>query len=175
MNQRIIISVVVAVGLIAMVGVMLQQDTKQQTVTEEVATPEPTAATEKAPVAKASEEKVHMERSFEDAVAKAQSLNRPIMLVVSGLDCRYCDMFDNETLSQPMVAKALNRDFVSVELYPAQGQAMPPQFNTGSTPTIWFLTPDAQPMFAPLMGAVPEDEFLKALAIVHQAFTKSKS
>jgi thioredoxin-related protein len=119
-------------------------------------------------------ETVTLQKSFETTLAEAARLERPIMMVVSSKDCQYCDLFEDETLADPLVAKALNRDFVSSVLFPDKGDRIPEPYHTGSTPTIWFLLPDGNPMFAPVMGAVPPAEFIKILAIVHDAYTNPK-
>lgn len=111
-----------------------------------------------------------LQKGYTEALAKAKQVDKPVMLVVSSHDCRYCTLFDNQTLSDALVIKALERDFVSVEVYPTAGEYLPRDLYTGSTPTIWFLTPAGDPMFEPIMGAVPKNEFIKILAIVDDAY-----
>ncbi|MDX1295461.1 MAG: DUF255 domain-containing protein [Sulfurimonadaceae bacterium] len=117
---------------------------------------------------------LQLETGYEKALEKAQSQDRPVMLVLSSHSCRYCDLFDQETLADAQVIKALNRDFVNMVAYTDEGQYVPRQLITGATPTIWFLTPKGEPMFQPIMGAVGKEDFVKALAIVHDAYTSSK-
>jgi thioredoxin-related protein len=115
-----------------------------------------------------------LEKGYNEALAAAQKAKKPVMLVISSHHCHYCDMFDKETLGKEMVSKALDRDFISTVVYPNSGEYVPRQFLTGATPTIWFLAPDGEPMFEPVMGAVGEVDFLKALAIVNDAFQRAR-
>jgi thioredoxin-related protein len=117
---------------------------------------------------------LQLEAGYEKALSKAQAQDRPVMLVLSSHSCRYCDLFDQETLADDQVIKALNRDFVNTVVYAAEGQYVPRQLITGATPTIWFLKPSGEPMFQPIMGAVGKEDFIKALAIVHDAYTSKK-
>jgi thioredoxin-related protein len=117
---------------------------------------------------------LQLETGYTTALAKAQKENKPVMLVLSSHQCRYCDLFDSETLSDSMVIEALNRDFVSAIVYAAQGEYAPEILITGATPTIWFLQPNGDPMFQPIMGAVGKEDFVKALAIVHEEYLKGQ-
>lgn len=112
---------------------------------------------------------LELQKGYAAALAKAQKDNKPVMLVLSSHQCRYCDMFDEQTLSDKLVIDALNRDFVSTVVYAAEGEYAPRDLITGATPTIWFLQPDGAPMFQPIMGAVGKEDFIKALAIVNDA------
>ncbi len=110
------------------------------------------------------------EKGYKEAVAAAGKSGKPIMLVISSHSCYYCDLFNSATLSKELVIKALNRDYVSTVVYPDEGEYVPQGLLTGATPTIWFLMPDGEPMLDPIMGAVDEKEFIKILAIIHQAY-----
>ncbi len=120
------------------------------------------------------QEGVMFASGYEEALATAAAQNKPVMMVLSSHSCRYCDLFDEQTLADPMVIKALNRDFVNVVVYATEGEYAPADLITGATPTIWFLTPQGQPMFQPIMGAVGKEDFIKALAIVNETFTANK-
>lgn len=113
-------------------------------------------------------------KGYNEALEAAQKAKKPVVLVISSHHCHYCDMFDKETLGKEMVIKALDRDFVTTVVYPESGDYVPRQLLTGATPTIWFLAPDGQPMFDPVMGAVGEADFVKFLAIVHDVFERAQ-
>jgi uncharacterized protein YyaL (SSP411 family) len=114
------------------------------------------------------------EPGYAQAISRALELNRPVVLVVSSHDCHYCDVFDSETLADAMVIEALNRDFVTSVVYASESGYIPRELFTGATPTIWFLLPDGTPMYDPVMGAVGKEDFIKALAIVHNEFGKTQ-
>ena len=117
---------------------------------------------------------LQLENGYAAALTKAQTEKKPVMLVLSSHQCRYCDLFDSETLGDDKVIEALNRDFVSTVVYAAQGEYAPEMLITGATPTIWFLQPNGDPMFQPIMGAVGKEDFIKALAIVHEEHLKAQ-
>lgn len=115
-----------------------------------------------------------LEKDYASALTKAKMTKKPVMYVVSSHNCRYCMILEKNTLNDPKVIDALNRDFVSSIAYLDGGDRVPRDLITGGTPTIWFLKPDGEPLFQPLMGAIDAENFVKALAIVRDEYKKSK-
>jgi thioredoxin-related protein len=113
-------------------------------------------------------------KDYNSAIKEARAQNKPVLFVYSRHSCKYCKLLEETTFKDAKVIKALNRDFVSVTAYSDEGDYMPKELWRPGTPTIWFLYPTAEPMFQPLMGAVDAPNFLQALAIVHEEFSKSK-
>jgi len=113
-------------------------------------------------------------KDFRDGIQKAQAQHKPVLFVFSRHTCKYCVILDETTLSDKRVVKALNRDFISIISYTDENDYTPKELWRPGTPTIWFLKPDGEPMFQPLMGAVDPENFLKALAIVKGEFDKSQ-
>jgi len=118
--------------------------------------------------------KVEWADDFRDGIQKAQAQNKPMLFVFSRHTCKYCVILDETTLSDDRVVKALKRDFISVVSYTDENDYTPKELWRPGTPTIWFLRPNGEPMFQPLMGAVDADNFLKALAIVKGEFDKAQ-
>jgi thioredoxin-related protein len=117
---------------------------------------------------------IHWEKDYQAALTKAKMSSKPAMFIVSNHNCRYCVMLEKKTLTDELVVNALNRDFISVIAYVDDRDYVPNDLFTGGTPTIWFLKPDGEPMFQPLMGALDAENFIKALSIVHDEFAKTK-
>lgn len=117
---------------------------------------------------------INWEKDYQSAMTKAKMTSKPVMLIVSSHNCRYCVMLEKRTLTDDLVIKALNRDFVSVIAYIDDRDYVPNDLLTGGTPTIWFLQPNGEPMFQPLMGALDAENFIKALSIVYDEFAKTK-
>jgi len=113
-------------------------------------------------------------KDFKSGIEQATKENKPVLFVFSRHTCKYCVILEKTTFSDPRVIKELNKDFVSIIAYSDEGDAMPQELWRPGTPTIWFLKPNGQPMFQPLMGAVKEDAFLEALDIVKKEFEKNK-
>ena len=115
---------------------------------------------------------IHWAKDFKSGIEQATKENKPVLFVFSRHTCKYCVILEKTTFSDPRVIKELNKDFVSIIAYSDDGDAMPQELWRPGTPTIWFLKPNGQPMFQPLMGAVKEDAFLEALDIVRKEFSK---
>ncbi len=117
-------------------------------------------------------DEVHWAKDFKSGIEQATKENKPVLFVFSRHTCKYCVILEKTTFSDQRVIKELNKDFVSIIAYSDEGDAMPQELWRPGTPTIWFLKPNGQPMFQPLMGAVKEDAFLQALEIVKKEFSQ---
>lgn len=102
------------------------------------------------------------------AIALGKKENKPVMLLVSKDGCKWCDVIKADTLSDPKVVARLNSDFISVEGYTNRNE-VPYRLMTNGTPGTWFLK-EGEPMFQPLMGALPAASYLEALDVVLKAF-----
>lgn len=116
---------------------------------------------------------VNWSKDYNSAVAEAKKVNKPIMFVYSRHSCKYCVLLDTTTFKDDKVTKFLNESFISVTSYTDENDYTPQDLKTSSTPTIWFLYPNAVPMFQPLLGAVNPENFLQALNIVKAEFDKA--
>lgn len=117
-------------------------------------------------------DEIHWAKDFKSGIEQATKENKPVLFVFSRHTCKYCVVLEKTTFSDPRVIKELNKDFVSIIAYSDEGDYMPQELWRPGTPTIWFLKPNGEPMFQPLMGAVREDAFLQALGIVKKEFSK---
>ncbi|MDD4884340.1 MAG: thioredoxin family protein [Sulfuricurvum sp.] len=116
---------------------------------------------------------IKWEKDYNSAVAKAKVQNKPIMFIVSNHNCHFCVQFEGTTLKNPQVVEKLNKDFVSAVAYIDENPLFPRQLFVPGTPGTWFLKPNGEPMFEPIMGAVESSDFIKALDIVKQEYAKS--
>lgn len=119
-------------------------------------------------------EKIAWAKDFKSGIEQATQENKPVLFVFSRHTCKYCVILEKTTFADPRVIKELNKNFVSIIAYSDEGDAIPQELWRPATPTIWFLKPNVEPMFQPLMGAVREDVFLQALGIVKKEFEKNK-
>ena len=117
-------------------------------------------------------DEIHWAKDFKTGIEQATKENKPVLFVFSRHTCKYCVILEKTTFSDPKVIKELNKNFVSIIAYSDEGDSMPQELWRPGTPTIWFLMPNGQPMFQPLMGEVKEDAFLQALNIVEKEFSK---
>ena len=111
-------------------------------------------------------------KDFETGIKEATKVNKPVLFVFSRHSCHYCKVLDETTFQDEKVIEALNKDFVSIVSYTDENDYTPRELWRPGTPTLWFLKPDGEPLFQPLVGAVDAENFLKALAIVKEDFDK---
>jgi thioredoxin-related protein len=116
---------------------------------------------------------IKWEKDYSSAIAKAKSMNKPVMFIVSNHACHYCVQYESTTLRDPKVVQKLNSDFVSSIAYIDENPIFPHQLEVPGTPGTWFLKPNGEPMFEPIMGAADTENFLKALDIVKDEYKKS--
>jgi len=117
-------------------------------------------------------EEIHWEKDFNSGIQKAQKENKPVLFVFSRHTCKYCVILEKTTFSNKQVIEGLNKDFISIISYSDENDYTPRELWRPGTPTIWFLLPDGNPMYQPLMGAVGEQDFIQALDIVKKEFQR---
>lgn len=117
---------------------------------------------------------INWAKDFRAGLTQAKMQDKPMLFVFSRHTCKYCVLLEKTTFHDPKVIEALNKDFVSVVSYTDERDYTPRGLMTPGTPALWFLKPDGQPMFQPIMGAIDSVNFLKALSIVKKAYVDSK-
>ena len=91
----------------------------------------------------------------EEAFAKAQQQDKPILLDVGAVWCHWCHVMDRESYEDPSLAEFINREFIAIKVdrderpdvdtrYQAAVQAISGQ---GGWPLTAFLTPQGHPFF----------------------------
>jgi len=113
-------------------------------------------------------------KSYSEGMKEATKVNKPVLLVSSRHTCKYCVILKNTTFQDKKVIEFLNRDFIAIIAYSDDNDYMPQELFTPGVPALWFLFPNGQPMYQPLMGAVTPLNFLEALTIVKEEFNKVK-
>ena len=114
-------------------------------------------------------------KDFNTGIAEAKKANKPVLFVSSRHSCKYCVVLDETTFKDKKVIEQLNKNFVSIISYSDEQDYMPKELWRPGTPAIWFLLPSTEPMYQPLMGAIDAQNFLKALAIVEEEYSKGKN
>lgn len=91
----------------------------------------------------------------EEAFARAQAENKPVLLDIGAVWCHWCHVMDRESYENPQTAELINEHFVAVKVdrderpdvdtrYQAAVSAISGQ---GGWPLTAFLTPDGKPFF----------------------------
>src|SRR5512135_3651392 len=92
----------------------------------------------------------------EEALARARTENKPILLSVGYSACHWCHVMAHESFEDPEVAAAMNRLFVNIkvdreerpdidQIYQSAHQMLTER--SGGWPLTMFLTPDGTPFF----------------------------
>lgn len=113
---------------------------------------------------------INWEKDFKSGIENATLQNKPVLFVFSRHSCHYCKVLEETTFENEEVIEMLNRDFISIVSYTDENDYTPRELWRPGTPTLWFLKPDGEPRYEPLIGAVNAHNFLKALQIVKNDF-----
>src|SRR5678816_1574279 len=118
----------------------------------------------------------------EEAFAKAQRENKPMLLDIGAVWCHWCHVMDRESYDDPEVAKIVNEHFVAVKVdrderpdidsrYQAAVSALSGQ---GGWPLTAFLTSDGKPFYGgtyfPPQDQYGRPSFKRVLLSISKAF-----
>jgi len=120
---------------------------------------------------------VNWAKDYKSGMAQAVKENKPVLFIISRDTCKYCLLLDDTTLKDEKVVKELNDNFVAIRSWTNEGDYIPAVLaqNTPGLPGIWFLYPNGDAMYQPLLGYVKAPNFLEALKIVEAEFKKNSS
>src|SRR2546423_829882 len=119
-----------------------------------------------------------------EALASAQTENKPILLSVGYSACHWCHVMARESFEDPQTAALMNRDFVSSkvdreerpDLDQVYMRAVQGMTGSGGWPMTVFLLPDGTPFFAgtyfPPSDRFGMPAFQRVLAAVADAFAR---
>jgi len=115
-------------------------------------------------------------KDYASGIKQAQKEHKPVLFIISSHSCKYCILLDNTTLKDTKVVKALDKDFIAIRSWTDQRDYIPMELaqNTPGLPGIWFLYPNGDPMYQPLLGYIKTESFLGALATVKTEFDKTQ-
>ena len=119
---------------------------------------------------------INWAKDYNSAIVTAKKEHKPVMFIISSHSCKYCLRLDRTTLHDPKVVKLINKDFIAIRSWTDQRDYIPRILaqNTPGLPGIWFLLPNEDPMYQPILGYVQAPNFLNVLATVKTTFEKSK-
>ena len=116
------------------------------------------------------QETINWARDYESALTLAASSKKPVMLVISNHNCRFCIDLEQNVFGDADVIAKLNSDYVPVIAYTDENDYFPRELWIGGTPATWFLYADGAPIYDPVIGsrsAVKFLDILKAFKEVH--------
>ena len=114
-------------------------------------------------------------KDFKSGVEEAKKVNKPIYFLSSNHTCRYCIKLKRTTLKDKKIINELNNNFISIITYSDDSDYMPEELWRPGTPASWFLFPNGEPMFQPVLGAVNAKDFSEILEAVKKEFSEVKN
>ncbi|HEY8735506.1 MAG TPA: thioredoxin domain-containing protein [Candidatus Dormibacteraeota bacterium] len=122
-----------------------------------------------------------------EALGRAQSENRPILLSIGYSACHWCHVMARESFEDPAIATLMNRSFVCIkvdreerpDLDQVYMRAVQGMTGSGGWPMTVFLLPDGTPFFGgtyfPPIERFGMPSFRRVLTAVAEAFTLRKA
>jgi thiol:disulfide interchange protein len=109
---------------------------------------------------------------MEEALARAERENRPIMIDVYADWCRWCKTLDDETyVHKDVIAKA--EEFVLLKLDADVHRSIMSQYRIGGLPTILFIDADGREIHR-IIGYKPPSDFVRDMDTALDAFRSGK-
>jgi uncharacterized protein len=108
----------------------------------------------------------------DEAFARAQREDKPILLAISAVWCHWCHVMDDTSYRDPAVIEAVNERYVPVRVDNDERPDVNARYNMGGWPTTAFLAPDG----TLLTGGtyIPPDQMRRALDQVAAFYTERK-
>ncbi len=108
----------------------------------------------------------------DDAFARAQREDKPILLSISAVWCHWCHVMDETSYSNQGVIETINRSYVPVRVDNDERPDVNARYNMGGWPTTAFLSPDG----SLLTGAtyLPPENMQRALEEVAAFYAERK-
>jgi uncharacterized protein YyaL (SSP411 family) len=102
----------------------------------------------------------------EEAFARAQKEDKPMLLDIGAVWCHWCHVIDRESYENPVIAKIINENFVPVKVDRDERPDVDARYQSaisaisgqGGWPLTGFLIPDGKPFFGGTYYP-PEDQF----------------
>ena len=109
----------------------------------------------------------------QEAFARAQGENRPVLLCLSAVWCHWCHVMDEATYSDPDVVRFINQGFVAIRADSDHRPDLNSRYNVGGWPTTALLTGHGG-----LIGGatyLPPDQLLAMLTELDAAYRDDKA
>lgn len=84
---------------------------------------------------------IYWHESYSEALMVSQEENKPLMVVFTADWCVFCKKLENQTFTDPAVAKLVNSKFIAVKIDKDKNDQIAKDFGVQGIPDIFFLTP----------------------------------
>lgn len=100
-----------------------------------------------------------------EGLALAGRERKPVVIDFYADWCKWCKVMDEETFTDPEVAKKLKEDYICVRVDTEKDPRVSQQFGVTGLPTLVFMTPDAE-IITKIPGYIEKDTFLPILSYI---------
>ena len=115
---------------------------------------------------------INWEKDYDSGIKRAKAENKPVFFIISKTTCPQSIRLKKTTFKDKAVVDMLNNNFVSIIAYTDKNDFIPRHIPVRYTPSSWFLKPDGEPRYEPLVGGLDAISFVRALNIVKDDFEK---
>jgi uncharacterized protein YyaL (SSP411 family) len=119
------------------------------------------------------QKKISWATDYKSALQLAAQSNKPVMLVISNHNCRFCIDLEQNVFTDPAVIDKLNNDYVPVIAYTDENDDYPRDLWVGGTPATWFLYANGTPIYDPMIGTRTAAKFLDILKAFKEVHDKT--
>ena len=105
--------------------------------------------------------------SFEEAILKAKSEHKLLLVELEMEFCPYCERMDKFVLSKDDVKQLINDNYVFIKL-DINKEVIPEHLSSRMTPTFYFLSSDGESIIEEIKGAPSKSDFMNYLNKVKQ-------
>jgi uncharacterized protein len=118
----------------------------------------------------------------DEAFARAQRENKPVLLDIGAVWCHWCHVMDRESYDSPQVAQLINEQFVPIKVDRDERPDVDSRYQTavaaisgqGGWPLTVFLTPEGKPFYGgtyfPPVDSMGRPSFTKILRAIAEAY-----
>jgi uncharacterized protein YyaL (SSP411 family) len=122
----------------------------------------------------------------DEAFARAQRENKPVLLDIGAVWCHWCHVMDRESYDSPQVAQLINEQFVAIKVDRDERPDVDSRYQTavaaisgqGGWPLTVFLTPEGKPFYGgtyfPPVDSMGRPSFTKILKAIAEAYRERR-
>ena len=102
------------------------------------------------------------ETNYNEALQKAKTTSKPIILIVSSETCPWCRKLENQTLSKEYIDKIIQDNFIPIA-QTKEIDNLPPKFYPKYVPTVYFINPITNEAYENSVGYKAHGKFKDTL------------
>jgi thioredoxin 1 len=111
---------------------------------------------------------------YSEAIKKAKTEDKPVVIYFYSKYCRYCDAMDRNVLFDKEIKKTLGEETVYLRVDVDKAQQTARLYNVRGYPTVYLLDPAGNGI-ASIPGYIPKNDFKKILAFLKGRHYKKMS